>query len=103
MVAALKQRHGVRYVYAWHAMAGFWGGLGLADPEMARYQPQLVFPKPTSAMMASRGHSWIAHWCIGSHCPGCLPCMLVHRQRMPAASMPCSHKSLCVTARSAGD
>ena len=37
-MAALKQQYGLRYVYCWHAMAGFWGGLGLADPEMAKYQ-----------------------------------------------------------------
>lgn len=38
MVAALKARHGLQYVYAWHALAGFWGGLGLGDPEMAKYK-----------------------------------------------------------------
>jgi raffinose synthase len=38
VVAALKRDHGVQYVYCWHAMQGFWGGLGLQDPLMAKYQ-----------------------------------------------------------------
>ena len=38
VVAAIKAQYGLRYVYAWHALGGFWGGLGLRDPEMAKYQ-----------------------------------------------------------------
>ncbi len=38
VVAALKARHGLQYVYAWHAMAGFWGGLGLEGPQMAKFK-----------------------------------------------------------------
>jgi raffinose synthase len=38
VVTALKQRYDVQYVYCWHAMPGFWGGLGLRDPEMAKYK-----------------------------------------------------------------
>lgn len=52
VVTALKARHGLQYVYAWHAMAGFWGGLGLEDPEMAKYKPELVLPSPTPGMLA---------------------------------------------------
>ncbi|KAL4457682.1 hypothetical protein ABPG75_012547 [Micractinium tetrahymenae] len=52
VVAALKARHGLKYVYAWHAMGGFWGGLGLEDPDMAKYKPQLVLPTPTPGMLS---------------------------------------------------
>ena len=38
MVSAIKAQYGLQYVYAWHALGGFWGGLGLRDPEMAKYQ-----------------------------------------------------------------
>ena len=38
VVSAIKAQYGLRYVYAWHALGGFWGGLGLRDPEMAKYQ-----------------------------------------------------------------
>ncbi|KAI3436643.1 hypothetical protein D9Q98_006059 [Chlorella vulgaris] len=53
VVAALKRDHGVQYVYCWHAMQGFWGGLGLQDPLMAKYQPKLVMPQPTPGMLAA--------------------------------------------------
>lgn len=38
MVAALKAQYGLQYIFAWHAMFGFWGGLGLVDPEMQKYE-----------------------------------------------------------------
>ena len=38
VVSAIKAQYGLQYVYAWHALGGFWGGLGLRDPEMAKYQ-----------------------------------------------------------------
>ncbi|KAL4442956.1 hypothetical protein ABPG77_008447 [Micractinium sp. CCAP 211/92] len=52
VVAALKARYGLQYVYAWHAMAGFWGGVGLDDPQMAKFKPQLVLPTPTPGVLA---------------------------------------------------
>lgn len=53
VVASIKETYGLRYVYCWHAMAGFWGGLGLRDPDMAKYQPRLVLPTPTPGMLAT--------------------------------------------------
>lgn len=38
VIAELRERYGLRYVYAWHAMFGFWGGIGLSDPEMQAYK-----------------------------------------------------------------
>lgn len=49
VVTALKARHGLQYVYAWHAMAGFWGGLGLEDPEMAKYKARRACAQPRAA------------------------------------------------------
>ncbi|PSC71477.1 raffinose synthase [Micractinium conductrix] len=51
VVKSLKEQHGVAYVYAWHAMMGFWGGVGLQDEEMQRYKPELVMPTPTPGML----------------------------------------------------
>ncbi|KAL6639538.1 hypothetical protein ACP70R_023268 [Stipagrostis hirtigluma subsp. patula] len=41
LVEETKTRHGVRQVYVWHAMAGYWGGV---TPSLARYEPSLAYP-----------------------------------------------------------
>lgn len=51
VVRSLKERYGVRYVFAWHAAQGFWGGVGGGDPEVARYCPRMVLPTPTPGIL----------------------------------------------------
>jgi hypothetical protein len=51
VVEAIKTRYGVRFVYAWHAMGAFWGGLGLHDPGVAKYGAQLLDPVPTPGIL----------------------------------------------------
>ena len=50
VVAALKQQHGLAYVYCWHALSGFWGGVGLNDPDMAKYK---VRPAPCAGLCSA--------------------------------------------------
>ncbi len=60
VIASLKQRYGLRYIYAWHAMGGFWGGLGLTDPGVEQYGAKLLCPTPTPGILEVRvwgGHS----------------------------------------------
>ena len=60
VVAALKERHGVRFVYAWHAMGGFWGGLDELDPGVAAYAPTMLRPVPTPSMLeADPAVAWV--------------------------------------------
>jgi len=51
VVSSIKNDYGVDYVYAWHAMGGFWGGLGVEDPKMAKYKSQLLMPVPTPSIL----------------------------------------------------
>ena len=51
VVQAIKSEYGVEYVYAWHAMGGFWGGLGLQDPDVAQYNATLLMPTPTPSIL----------------------------------------------------
>jgi hypothetical protein len=51
VVSHLKQQYGVQYVYAWHAMMGFWGGVAPDCEGTAKYHPRLVFPKPTRSLL----------------------------------------------------
>lgn len=53
VVSAIKKRFGVRYVYAWHAMGAFWGGLGIQDPGVKKYQPALLQPVPTPGILST--------------------------------------------------
>ncbi|WVZ62420.1 hypothetical protein U9M48_012176 [Paspalum notatum var. saurae] len=46
LVAETKSAHGVKQVYVWHAMAGYWGGVAVppSSPSMERYEPALAYP-----------------------------------------------------------
>ncbi|KAF0907097.1 hypothetical protein E2562_014698 [Oryza meyeriana var. granulata] len=41
LVEEVKEEHGVRQVYVWHAMAGYWGGV---TPAMERYEAAVAYP-----------------------------------------------------------
>ncbi|KAK1681317.1 hypothetical protein QYE76_042165 [Lolium multiflorum] len=44
LVEEAKKGHGVKSVYVWHAMAGYWGGVTPSAVGMARYEPALAYP-----------------------------------------------------------
>ncbi|CAD6220638.1 unnamed protein product [Miscanthus lutarioriparius] len=45
LVSETKDVHGVKQVYVWHAMAGYWGGVTpSAGTAMERYEPALAYP-----------------------------------------------------------
>nr|QIK01717.1 putative galactinol--sucrose galactosyltransferase 2 [Lolium arundinaceum] len=44
LVDEAKKEHGVKSVYVWHAMAGYWGGVTPSAGWMARYEPVLAYP-----------------------------------------------------------
>ncbi|PUZ69189.1 hypothetical protein GQ55_2G089200 [Panicum hallii var. hallii] len=45
LVRETKDAHGVKQVYVWHAMAGYWGGVAPAPGTgMERYEPALAYP-----------------------------------------------------------
>lgn len=47
VVSALKKRYGLRYVYCWHAILGYWSGISSQDPGFAELQPAVVMPRLT--------------------------------------------------------
>lgn len=60
VIAAIKATHGVEYVYIWHAMGAFWGGLGLSDPGVSKYDPKLLLPVPTPGVLSvDPAVSWV--------------------------------------------
>jgi len=49
-VRGVKQRHGVRFVYCWQNLMGYWGGVGPESELGTRVAARLVFPHHTSGL-----------------------------------------------------
>lgn len=43
-IDSIKQNLSVKYVYMWHALAGYWGGVLPSSNAMKKYNPKLVYP-----------------------------------------------------------
>ncbi|PRW33710.1 raffinose synthase isoform B [Chlorella sorokiniana] len=62
VVAHLKQRFGLRYVWMWHAMMGFWAGVAPPSeaPGMTKYGARVVRPQPTpSTLEIDPSYAWV--------------------------------------------
>ncbi|XP_041998998.1 probable galactinol--sucrose galactosyltransferase 2 isoform X2 [Salvia splendens] len=44
VVKDAKEQHNVKFVYVWHALAGYWGGVQPAGPGMEHYDTALAYP-----------------------------------------------------------
>ncbi|PWA49115.1 seed imbibition 2 [Artemisia annua] len=44
VVDEAKENHNVKYVYVWHALAGYWGGVNPTVSGMEHYDPSLAYP-----------------------------------------------------------
>uniref|UniRef100_A0A0E0E914 galactinol--sucrose galactosyltransferase n=1 Tax=Oryza meridionalis TaxID=40149 RepID=A0A0E0E914_9ORYZ len=53
LVEEVKGEHGIRQVYVWHAMAGYWGGVAPA-PAMERYEAALAYPVQSPGVTANQ-------------------------------------------------
>ncbi|XP_057548850.1 probable galactinol--sucrose galactosyltransferase 2 [Amaranthus tricolor] len=40
----IKDRYGLKYVYMWHAIVGYWGGLLPSSESLMKYNPKIVYP-----------------------------------------------------------
>lgn len=54
VVKQAKQQHDVKYVYVWHALAGYWGGVHLAGPGMEHYETALAYPVQSPGVMGNQ-------------------------------------------------
>ncbi|XP_020219140.1 probable galactinol--sucrose galactosyltransferase 2 [Cajanus cajan] len=54
VVQEAKQRHGVRHVYVWHALAGYWGGVKPAASGMEHYDTALAYPIQSPGILGNQ-------------------------------------------------
>lgn len=40
----IKDQYGLKFVYVWHALAGYWGGLLPSSETMKKYNPKIAYP-----------------------------------------------------------
>lgn len=44
LVHSIKEKYGLKYVYVWHALAGYWGGVLPSSESMKKYKPKIEYP-----------------------------------------------------------
>ena len=44
IVNIAKQKHGLKYMYVWHAITGYWGGVRPRVKEMEQYDSLMKYP-----------------------------------------------------------
>ncbi|XP_073128883.1 probable galactinol--sucrose galactosyltransferase 1 [Henckelia pumila] len=50
IIAEIKDQYNLKYVYVWHAIVGYWGGVKPSVPEMEQYEPKIVNAVPSSGV-----------------------------------------------------
>ncbi|XP_022889901.1 probable galactinol--sucrose galactosyltransferase 2 isoform X2 [Olea europaea var. sylvestris] len=43
-VEFIKEKYGLKFVYVWHALVGYWGGLSPSSEKMKKYNPKISYP-----------------------------------------------------------
>uniref|UniRef100_A0A1D1Y521 galactinol--sucrose galactosyltransferase n=1 Tax=Anthurium amnicola TaxID=1678845 RepID=A0A1D1Y521_9ARAE len=54
VVKEAKQHHSVKYVYVWHALAGYWGGVKPAGEGMTHYDSALAYPMQSPGVLGNQ-------------------------------------------------
>lgn len=55
LLTEIKEAHALKYVYVWHAITGYWGGVKPGGAEMEHYESNLAYPE-TSPGVQSNEH-----------------------------------------------
>ncbi|KAL0904717.1 hypothetical protein M5K25_026858 [Dendrobium thyrsiflorum] len=52
-ITSIKETFGVKYVYVWHALMGYWGGVHPNAPETRKYNSKLLYPEQSPGNLAN--------------------------------------------------
>lgn len=44
VVGTMKKAHNLKYIYVWHALMGYWGGVRPGEGSMDKYESSLIYP-----------------------------------------------------------
>ncbi|KAL6973129.1 galactinol--sucrose galactosyltransferase [Sarracenia purpurea var. burkii] len=44
-VTFIKEKYGIKFIYTWHALVGYWGGVLPSSETMKKYNPKISYPK----------------------------------------------------------
>ncbi|MEW5310275.1 MAG: hypothetical protein WDW38_002088 [Sanguina aurantia] len=86
VVASLKQRFGLQFVYCWHSVSGYWAGVMPDEARMDNVKSSIVFAKPSSSILeVSPETAWEAPALYGIGVPDD-PALLYHNMHTYLAS-----------------
>uniref|UniRef100_A0A7C9A9P1 galactinol--sucrose galactosyltransferase n=2 Tax=Opuntia streptacantha TaxID=393608 RepID=A0A7C9A9P1_OPUST len=51
IVSIAKEKYGLKYVYVWHAITGYWGGVKPGVKELEEYEPAMKYPNVSKGVV----------------------------------------------------
>ncbi|GFZ07857.1 seed imbibition 1 [Actinidia rufa] len=45
LITFVKEKYGIKFIYMWHALVGYWGGVLPSSEKMKKYNPKIVYPR----------------------------------------------------------
>ncbi|GAA0172904.1 hypothetical protein LIER_26634 [Lithospermum erythrorhizon] len=53
VITDIKEQHALKYVYVWHAITGYWGGVRPGVAEMNHYESKVTYPVPSPGVQSN--------------------------------------------------